>query len=207
MVYVTACEQKWRCWNSWTLRTHSQSWRTKDWSAGFRAVEATRQRWIRQGMMSVLLVCAALLLNSILSLFMPSIAFSALTLLKSIQSVKIEWWSIGVVSCLAKSADCFSMGQLMPLHPGTQWSLASFKSKLVLPFRYWLTQVVLEKRSLNGCSSSSSSSFMPSNLCWLSSLLSKLGLLVYWIIQYVNYRLLLLLNLVTFSLFFMFILS
>ena len=41
-------------------------------------------------MMSVLLVCAALLLNSILSLFMPSIAFSALTLLKSIQSVKIE---------------------------------------------------------------------------------------------------------------------
>jgi len=34
-------------------------------------------------------------------------------------------------------------------------SLASFKSRLVLPFWYRLTQVVLEKRPLNGCSSSS----------------------------------------------------
>jgi len=33
-------------------------------------------------------------------------------------------------------------------------SLASFKSKLVLCFWYWLTQAVLEKRPLNGCSSS-----------------------------------------------------
>jgi len=32
------------------------------------------------------------------------------------------------------------------------------KSRLVLPFWYRLTQVVLEKRPLNGCSSSSSSS-------------------------------------------------
>ena len=31
-------------------------------------------------------------------------------------------------------------------------SLASVKSRLVLPFWYWLTQVVLEKRPLNGCS-------------------------------------------------------
>ena len=35
-------------------------------------------------------------------------------------------------------------------------SLASVKSRLVLPFWYRLTQVVLEKRPLNGCSSSSS---------------------------------------------------
>ena len=48
--------------------------------------------------------------------------------------------------------------QLIPLHPKTPSSLASFKSKLVLPFWYQLTQVVLEKRPLNGCSSSSSSS-------------------------------------------------
>ena len=34
--------------------------------------------------------------------------------------------------------------------------LASFKSRLVLPFLYRLTQAVLEKRSLNGYSSSSS---------------------------------------------------
>ena len=35
---------------------------------------------------------------------------------------------------------------------------ASFKSRLVLPFCYGLTEVVLEKRPLNGCSSSNSSS-------------------------------------------------
>jgi len=45
--------------------------------------------------------------------------------------------------------------QLMPLHPKTPLSLASFKSRLVLPFLYWLTQDVLEKTSLNGGSSSS----------------------------------------------------
>jgi len=45
------------------------------------------------------------------------------------------------------------MVQLMPLHPQTPSSLASFKSRLVLLFYYRLTQVVLEKRSLIGCSS------------------------------------------------------
>jgi len=44
------------------------------------------------------------------------------------------------------------MVQLMPLHPKTQSSLASFISRLVLPFWYRLTQVVLEKRPLYGCS-------------------------------------------------------
>jgi len=34
-------------------------------------------------------------------------------------------------------------------------TVASFKSRLVLPYWYWLIQVVLEKRPLNGCSSSS----------------------------------------------------
>jgi len=37
--------------------------------------------------------------------------------------------------------------------PKTPSSLASFKSRLVLPFWYRLTQVVPEKRPLNGCSS------------------------------------------------------
>ena len=46
--------------------------------------------------------------------------------------------------------------QLMPLHPKSPSSLASFKSRLVLPFWYRLTLADLEKRSLNGCSSSSS---------------------------------------------------
>ena len=44
------------------------------------------------------------------------------------------------------------MVQLMPLHPQTPSSLASFKSRLVLPFWYRLAQVILEKRRLNGCS-------------------------------------------------------
>jgi len=43
-------------------------------------------------------------------------------------------------------------------HPITPSSLASFKSRLVLPFWYRLTQVVLEQRLLNRCSSSSSRS-------------------------------------------------
>jgi len=57
-----------------------------------------------------------------------------------------------VVICLHRGAGCLRMVQLMPLHPETPSCLASFKSKLVLPFWYRLTQVVLEKRPLNGCS-------------------------------------------------------
>ena len=58
-----------------------------------------------------------------------------------------------MVACLERGADCLYMVQLMPLHPMTRSSLASFKSRLVLPFWYRLTQVVLEKRPLNRCSS------------------------------------------------------
>ena len=60
-----------------------------------------------------------------------------------------------MVICLQQGADCLHMVQLMPLHPKTPSYLASFKSRLVLTFWYWLTKVVLEKRLLNGCSSSS----------------------------------------------------
>ena len=62
--------------------------------------------------------------------------------------------------CLEQGADCLYMVQLMPLYSQTPSSLALFKSRLVfafllvLPFFYWLTQVVPEKRPLNGCSSS-----------------------------------------------------
>ena len=47
------------------------------------------------------------------------------------------------------------MVQLMPPLLKTPSSFASFKSRLVLYFWYQLMQVVLEKRPLNGCSSSS----------------------------------------------------
>jgi len=67
--------------------------------------------------------------------------------------------------------------QLMPLHPSTQLFLASFKSRLVLPFSYHLTQVVREKRPLNGCSSSNS---LPSPLLSnrQSCILSRVPVLV-----------------------------
>jgi len=89
-----------------------------------------------------------------------------------IRAVKIEWWGVDMVICLERGADWFlHMVQLMPQHPETPSSLASFKSRLVLPFWYWLTQVVLEKRPFNGCSISSSccccfSFYIPSLLSW-----------------------------------------
>ena len=55
-----------------------------------------------------------------------------------------------MVICMERGADCLHMVQLMPLHPKTPSSLVSFKSRLVLPFWYRLTQVVLEKSPLKG---------------------------------------------------------
>ena len=52
-----------------------------------------------------------------------------------------------MVSCLWQGAD-LHVAQLMPL-PLT--ISCSSKSRLVLPFSYWLTRVVPDKRPLNGC--------------------------------------------------------
>jgi len=49
---------------------------------------------------------------------------------KGIWPVKKEWWGAGMVVCLEQGAD-LHMAQLMPLPP---LSLASLKSRLVLPF-------------------------------------------------------------------------
>jgi len=64
-----------------------------------------------------------------------------------IRPVETEWWNAGVVISLVRGAD-LHMAQLMPL---LSLSLASVKSRLVLPFWYRLTQVVPEKGPLNGC--------------------------------------------------------
>ena len=89
---------------------------------------------------------------------LPSLLWhSWLGVSKSIRPVNIEWWGVDVVICLEWGADCLHMVQLMPLHPKTPSSLASFKCRLVLPFWYRLTQVVLEKRPLNECSCGNSS--------------------------------------------------
>ena len=48
---------------------------------------------------------------------------------------------------LERGADCLDMVQLMPLHPRSPSSLASFKSRLVLPFWCWLVVSVMCKCS------------------------------------------------------------
>ena len=82
----------------------------------------------------------------------PAYSFSALTLLVGRQEghpacKKTEWCGAGVFVCLEQGAD-LHMAQLMPLH---SLSLASVKSRLVVPFWCRLTQVVPEKGPLNGC--------------------------------------------------------
>ena len=52
-----------------------------------------------------------------------------------------------MVICLERGAD-LHMAQLMHCH---SLSLASVKSRLVLPFWYRLTRVVPDKGPLNGC--------------------------------------------------------
>jgi len=54
-----------------------------------------------------------------------------------------------MVICLERGADLL-IAQLMPCHCHSL-SLASVKSRLVLPFWYQLTRVVPEKGPLNGC--------------------------------------------------------
>ena len=52
-----------------------------------------------------------------------------------------------MVICLEQGADLHT-AQLMPLPLTVS---ASVKSRLVLPFWYWFTRVVLDKGPLNGC--------------------------------------------------------
>jgi len=64
---------------------------------------------------------------------------------KGIRPVKkLEWWGTGMVICVERDAN-MHMAQLMPM------SLASVKSRMVLPFWYRLTGVIPEKGPLNGC--------------------------------------------------------
>jgi len=59
------------------------------------------------------------------------------------------------VICLERGADCLHMVQLTPLPSKHHHLLPHLIPDLFLPFWYWLTQVVLEKRPLNRFSSSS----------------------------------------------------
>ena len=90
---------------------------------------------------SFIMLMSAVLFNPLIWGFLHAIcAFSALmTLLVGRQEEhpackKILWWGVGVVICLERGADCSHMAQLMPLHPKTPSSLATFESRVVLPF-------------------------------------------------------------------------
>ena len=52
---------------------------------------------------------------------------------------------VGVVICVERGADYLQMVQLMPLHRKTPSSLASFKSRLVLPFSNGLPRLSWER--------------------------------------------------------------
>ena len=94
---------------------------------------------------SVLIFMLILIFN-----FVPSVLWRCwLGMRKSNWPVKVEWWGVGEVIHLERGADCLHMVQLMPLLPKTPWSLVSFKSRLVLPFCYRLTQVVLVNNNNN----------------------------------------------------------
>ena len=112
-------------------------------------------------------------LTSVLNSFLTYLlcAFSALTLLvgrqeghpacKKQSGGVLAWLSVWseVQTCIWPSwCHCHSL------------SLAAVKSRLVLPFWYRLTQVVLEKRPLNGCSSSCRASVLCRS--WLVDLCS-----------------------------------
>ena len=63
--------------------------------------------------------------------------------------VDVEWWGAGMVICLERGADLHT-AQLMPL-PLTVSCFSKIQiARLVLPFWYRLTWVVLDKGPLNG---------------------------------------------------------
>ena len=65
-------------------------------------------------------------------------------------------WAIRCRCGPERGVDCLHMVQLMPLPSQNPIISCLISSRVVLPFRYRLSLVVLEKRPLSGCSSSSS---------------------------------------------------
>jgi len=98
-----------------------------------------------------------------LKLRLPTITFCNLNPIRSPLRCTAQLLTI-LSFCLSRD-EMLVWLSVMLLHPKTPRSLASFKPRLVLPYRYRLIQVILEKRPLNVCisSSSSSSSSRPSS--------------------------------------------
>jgi len=82
------------------------------------------------------------------------LAFSALTLLAGHQEEHLTCKNMSdevlvLLSVWSEVRMIWIWSRLCHCHPS---SLASLKSRTVVPFWYQLTQVVLEKKPLNGCS-------------------------------------------------------
>ena len=99
----------------------------------------------------------------------------ALTLLVGCQEdhLACKNWVMGCCCGYLSGARCI-WSSWCHCHPQTSTSLTSFKSRLVLPFWYWLAPIVLEKRPLIVCSSSSFSvcgiiyDLFKGVVCWIS---------------------------------------
>ena len=72
--------------------------------------------------------------------------------LRAYDSWQIGRGGAGMISCLDSRADCLHIAwPMLCCHPKTPSSSVLLESGIVLPFWCWLTQVVLQKRPLNGC--------------------------------------------------------
>ena len=79
--------------------------------------------------------CVCVCVTITVTILLPSVLWHCwLGVRKSIRPVKIEWWGVGVVVCSKVQIVCIWSS----CHPKTVSSLASFKSRLVLPLWYWL---------------------------------------------------------------------
>ena len=130
-------------------------------------VHALRQRDCKMSKMLVIGFCRRIVQYCVFfeCLLIKKIAFFALTLLIRCQeehlACRMTCWCGYLSRARCRLFAYGPAGATASQNPIISCRLASFKSILVLPFWYWLTQVVLEKRPLNGCSSSSSSSTEP----------------------------------------------
>ena len=118
-------------------------------------------------------ICTVCMRCGLMPCFLPSVLWHCwLGVRKSIQPVKTEWWGVGVdrVVIWSEVQIVCIRSSWWHCHPKTQSSLASFKSRLVLPVWYWLTQFLLEKRPLNGCSSISTPCFIKSGPLYIFSI-------------------------------------
>jgi len=125
-------------------RRHHNAWLSKSQSTTICS------DWSKQKVGHGTSFCAGTYMKYENSAKLDTITFSALTLLVGRQEghpacKKTERWGVGMVICLERGAD-LHMAQLIPL---PSLSLASVKSRSVLPFWYWLTRVVPDKGPLN----------------------------------------------------------